>query len=358
MKKLNIGWGPVSRCNMRCQFCYSAENRARSGELAYKDWVTFIDDNHEYVNSINYGTGENTLDPAWFRLISHIREKWPHIRQALTTNGHLSEAVINPAFLESFIASIDEVDVSLDFCDKEKPIAFRGQPRAWDWALSTLALCRQYNKSATIVFIGSSQNIAPENLDGLFEIAADYGAILRMNIYRPTGGINRESERFILSHEALVAALEHICKQHRLLALNDQFFSPLLLGRESADPSGNASVRILANGAITPSTYLLAEKWHIANIRDPKALAKIACKSSVWENPALPEECGPCVYASQCRGGVLDRRILWYGSLDKRDPYCQGPYKTRKEKLFDSSTVSFESVHDGYLPTIFFIPGK
>ena len=93
MKKWNIGWGTVSHCNMNCQFCYSKHKRKDSKDLKYNDWIKFIDENHSKINSINYGTGENTLDETWFDLVAYIRRNYPQIRQALTTNGHLSEAV-------------------------------------------------------------------------------------------------------------------------------------------------------------------------------------------------------------------------------------------------------------------------
>ena len=53
-----------------------------------------------------------------------------------------------------------------------------------------MELCYKYGKSSTIVFLGSKVNINKENIDGLFNIAKDYNAILRMNMYRPTEGID------------------------------------------------------------------------------------------------------------------------------------------------------------------------
>ena len=122
MKKWNIGWGTISHCNMNCQFCYSKYRRKNSKDLSYSDWIKFIDENHLKINSINYGTGENTLDKNWFKLVSYIRCNYPEIRQALTTNGHLSEAVKDPECMEAFVNGIDEVDVSLDFCNEEQQI--------------------------------------------------------------------------------------------------------------------------------------------------------------------------------------------------------------------------------------------
>ena len=166
MRKWNIGWGPVSHCNMECQFCYSKYRRKDIKDLKYKDWKKFIDQNQAYIASINYGTGENTLDRDWFRLTDYIRVNYPEIRQALTTNGYLSEAVKNKEHLDIFIRSLDEIDVSLDFSDEEKHGELRGQPKAYQWALKTLELCQTYAKQATMVFLGSKVNLYKENIMG------------------------------------------------------------------------------------------------------------------------------------------------------------------------------------------------
>ena len=75
--KWSIGWGPISACNMKCKFCYSRSNRELPSNLEYLDWIRFIDNNAEHIGSINYGTGENTMSPEWFKLIDYIRTNYP-----------------------------------------------------------------------------------------------------------------------------------------------------------------------------------------------------------------------------------------------------------------------------------------
>lgn len=78
---------------MKCKFCYSKFHRNEAKDLGLKEWLHFVDGNHEYINSINYGTGENSISDDWFSLIAYIRTKYPEIRQALTTNGYTSEVI-------------------------------------------------------------------------------------------------------------------------------------------------------------------------------------------------------------------------------------------------------------------------
>ena len=69
----------------------------------------------------------------------------------------------------------------------------------------------------------------------------------------------------------------------------------------------------------------------------------------------IPKDCQDCEYVNSCKGGVYDRRILWYGTLKERDPYC--PLRngdTLPTKKFECSTKGRISIHDGYLPTLFF----
>ena len=358
MKKWEIGWGPISACNMHCQFCYSREERLTRENLGLVDWKHFVAQNAEYIHAINYGTGENTLSFDWFQLVRFIREEYPEIRQALTTNGYLSEAVRNPECLWIFQNCIDEVDVSLDFYDRNRHTAFRGQEKAYDWAISTLELCAMYQKPTTIVFLGSKVNISHENIDGLFAIAKKYNTILRMNMYRPTAGINAFSQKFIIPSETVEDILRYIAEKYHIIALNDTLFSTIFTDCTIADPSGKKSIRILSDGSITPSTYLIQDNYVIGNILDPNVLQKIdecgVLSKLIYH--FVPDDCQKCIYSNQCAGGVYDRRYLWSHSLQVKDPYCQGPYQYELQNCISIKQTSFHTVHDGYLPTIFFMP--
>ena len=70
----------------------------------------------------------------------------------------------------------------------------------------------------------------------------------------------------------------------------------------------------------------------------------------------IPSECKGCAYENSCAGGVYDRRYLWYGTLEKKDPYCPGVFHARNNQPIEITASDFVSVHDGYLPTIFFRP--
>lgn len=108
-------------------------------------------------------------------------------------------------------------------------------------------------------------------------------------------------------------------------------------------------MRILHTGDITPSTYLISDEFRMTKIENCDL-------NSVQLENELPSDCLECSLKNRCKGGVLDRRYLWYKDIKQRDPYC--PF--RKENYVPDFSVSiendgsFSSVHDGYLPTLFF----
>lgn len=361
MKKWVVGWGVVSSCNMRCKFCYSRNKRIKENDINPEYWYKFIEQNANLIESINYGTGENSLSGDWFKLIKFIRTKYPHITQSVTTNGYISEVVeSNEEYKQIFLDSIDEVDVSLDFADEAKHNDFRGQNKAYTWAINMLKFGCENKKRLTIVSLGSDLVITKENMKVIFEIAKKYNAMVRINIYRPTNGIDDFSSKFLLSKERLIEFLKWANENYQILALNDALLSAIILEKENIDSSGVNSVRILPNGDVSPSTYLISDKFIVGNLKDEIDLKNLENLKNgrlgqIIKN-VLPEKCNNCTYASLCKGGVIDRRYLWNGSLKFRDPYCFVEDKELLNKI-EGITLSkepFHSVHDGYLPTMFF----
>lgn len=361
MKKWVVGWGVVSSCNMNCKFCYSRSKRNEQNDIDSKYWYSFIDKNADLIESINYGTGENSISNDWWNFIDYIRTNYPHIIQSVTTNGYISEVVKHDERKKDiFLGAIDEVDVSLDYSKEDKHNNFRGQKKAYQWAMNMLKLCHDNNKRLTIVSLGSDLVVTKENMEGIFDIAEKNGAILRMNIYRPTNGIDDFSKQFMLSKERLVNFLKWINDNYGILALDDALLSAVILGEKNSDPSGVNSLRILPNGDITPSTYLIQDDFIVGNLKDDVDLNEIKKLKDnkldhIIEN-VIPNECENCKYVSMCEGGVVDRRYLWNGCLDKKDPYCfvDDSILMSKVENIITSEEKFKSVHNGYLPTMFF----
>lgn len=349
-----IGLGFSSACNMNCTFCYSKSKRAQEQDIDLNIWYDFFHRNAGYINSINYGTGENTTSNNWYQLIAHIRNCYPHIRQALTTNGYLSQVMRNDSSKrETVLHTIDEVDVSLDFGDAQTHNAYRGNTNAFEWANETLAFCKVSGILPTIVTLGIDETLRIDNMEKIFDIAKRYNAKVRVNLYRP---VNKKSRIRPASLSVILNFFDWVNQHHRILSISDPLFSTLLCaGKASSDPSGNSSLRITQDGNIYPSTYLLYEDFLMGNVRNFSMNMDLAWndKTARFLNAVIPEACRTCRYVEQCKGGVLDRRFIWYGSLAQKDPYCFAD-KADLLRNYTQHKASFTSVHDGYLPTLFF----
>ncbi len=356
MKKYNVGWGITNACNMNCKFCYSKDTRHSTSDTTLKDWIKFVDENHEYIDSINYGTGENAISNDFFKFISYVRENYPSITQSLTSNGYIYERVSkDPELYDIYKKSIDEVDVSLDFAIPEKHNFFRGQPKAYDWAINTLKMLQKDKKTATIVFVGFEETMTPENIDGLFEIAKKYDALIRLNIYRPVSDNKEINEKFILSYKTLMSTLEYINEKYKIVTLSDVLLGNIYTReKDIKENTGIYSIRILPDGSICPSTYLITKDFRNKyNIKQENVLSKVKFEDFI-EAP-IPEKCKDCEIRNKCKGGVYDRRMLWNKTLNERDPYC--PFENDDDinkKQFKTLKKKRVSVHDGYLPTMFF----
>lgn len=355
-QKYAIGLGFSSACNMNCPFCYSRGKREQACDIDLNSWYRFFQRNFPYIESINYGTGENTTSEDWYKLISFIRNNYPGIRQALTTNGYLYAAQANDEFKRNIlIECLDEVDVSLDFGVSEIHNKCRGNPRAFEWAIGSLEFCKRNNLIPTIVTLGIDETLSITNMSKIFSIAESYGAKVRINLYRP---VEKGSPIIPASLNSILTFFDWVSKTHKILSVSDPLFSSLLCaGRTNSDPSGKSSMRITQDGNIYPSTYLLYNEFLMGNILtfDMGIDLKNNPGSRKLVEAPIPKDCIECKYSSQCKGGVLDRRYIWFGSFDKKDPYC---FVESKEKMRNYMQMrdGFTSVHDGYLPTLFFQP--
>jgi radical SAM protein with 4Fe4S-binding SPASM domain len=357
--KWKIGWGITSECNMRCFFCYSKYLRESRTQTIFNinGVINFINNNKNYIDSINFGTGECALIPEWWDLLMLIKETNPEIKIGVTTNGTL--------FSKDFITSrkktiaketINDIDISIDYADQQKHNYYRGNKNAFSWALDTLKCCEELSIEKTIVIIATQDSFLEDNLNNLRKMTNQYNCNLRINIYRP---INETS--LILPIKQFYDNLSFLCNQMKVVSLSDPLISSIIGEKKyTGDFTGQRSFRILDDGYISPSTYLISERWKTVNIFTNPSI-EIRTLRNIFKDllPShIPRECSQCVFEQSCMGGAIDRRWLWFNSFDKRDPYC--PYNINNaasliEKLkakvnYSKKQIFF--VHDGYLPTI------
>lgn len=357
LNRWKVGWGITNLCNMNCSFCYSKIARTDEKDIPISILKSFVDRNHLYIDSINYGTGENTLSKTWVDVLQYVHETY-QIGQALTTNGSLKPLVDNSGNGKSILKALDEVDVSLDYADKHRHCQMRGHRQAYDWAVDTIKLCQDNGIETTIVILGIDDTLEFSNLDGIFEIAEKHNAFVRINIFRPNARQNLKP----LSYQRLKKVLNYLLKNHSVVSLSDCLFSALLLNQEMKDNTGISSLRILPDGSITPSTYLVTPEWKRMTIHDAflaDASFSESLSKNIHQTAQNIAECQFCQIHEICKGGTLDRRVIWYGGTHERDPYCPTRYdETVAEWRYSDHVKLVEGpkIHDGYLPTLIFAP--
>lgn len=295
-----LGIGFTNACNMGCNFCYSKDNRLYSYRQPLDIWKTFFKNNGKYIQSINYGTGENALEDDWFRLIDYISYEFPNIIQAVTTNGSLAHILKTDSKKEEiFLRAIKEVDVSLDYNNKILHNNIRNNKFAYDWAIETIEYCNEHNIKLTIVTIGLDDTLKIKNISEIFKLAHKYNAINRINIYRKAADRNDECE---LSYDVLMEFLEWASKKQTVMDLMDPLFNSIAGGEDIVvDASGTNSYRIVSDGRIYPSTYLLTDDFLLGNINDKDFYFDNVTIKQFRDNILTPDYCKKCEFSNKCK---------------------------------------------------------
>ena len=359
--KWKIGWGLSNRCNMACKFCYSRKVRSEQVNFdnIFNCGVEFVKNNRDRIDSINFGTGEPTVEPMFFKFCKSLKSVAPNVLLGITTNGNLAKAVQTDENLAVFIECIDDVDVSLDYGSPIEQDQSRNTQNAFEGVIETLKICKKYHKNATVVSVLHKNNCSVENFEMMIRIARIYNASFRINILRPTVEFD-----YALPYQDLKNIFKKLIYTYQIESIADPLLAALI-GAEckDGDPTARSSFRILPNACITPSTYLLDSTWQVLRLdelRNVDDLSETECFKRI-KAVQIPQRCNNCQLKESCRGGVFDRRWLWYHDFNEIDPYCptrfgeETDWKSDKiSPIYSAEKKSF--VHDGYLPTLIFNP--
>lgn len=282
------------------------------------------------ARSVNYGTGELACNPGTGELVLYVARNFPGVAQSLTTTGY---SVL--AFPREVLRRFHDVDVSVDFPDPERQVAFRGHPSAWEWAVRALELLRAEGMPRTVVTCVTSET-TDEDVVRLVELAARYGAYWRASWFRRTG---RGGEGLRLSPRRAweVVALAIGCG--RVVALDSVFAAPLGLGFPACLASRD-SLRIHEDGSVSPYTFLKGREWSAGNVYDPGFDLRGALAAFARLRERKPGACAACPFWDACRGGYLSRAVLHGGSVDARDDYCYAEAGVSGDELRDLAALA------------------
>ena len=355
-----IGWG-FGGCNMGCEHCYNASQLVADDCPKFTDLKKVADKLCPQITDINYGTGEFDFNPNALGLARYIRNEYPHIKQAVTTNAS-TLMLLQPVEIKYLF---HDIDISLDYPNAEEHNRFRRHSQAWNWVIESLNILKDLDMERSIVSCVTSRT-TDDDIKQLLEISQEFDASWRTNWFRKVG---RGKESLRLSTRRFWAIMLFLAKQGVQF---DSMSDPLianLLGHQEKNPfpgcaCGKFSCRIQTDLTVTPCVYLGKEKWASGSFLNQSVEDVYNSKHFISIRERYPDFCKNCPFGDTCRGGCASRAVLHNGGLDRPDDFC--PYTIMERNEADEMLAEIKSnlkvingsnkVHDGYLCTMIVKP--
>ena len=298
--RFSLGLGLTNECNLACSFCYRDPTRTDRLTLAQVQDVM----GRLPVRSVNLGTGENGMHPEFGAMLAYLRAQ--PVKLTITSNGH-SIAVLRDEDLTAFA----EVEFSLDYATREEQDAQRGAGN-WDLVQEQAARCRRLGVGVTIIAVMMRTNW--DRLADIAEVAAQYDAPLRLNVYQAV-----RTDAFALTYEEYWGGFEALFARTDVVAIGEPLVRAMAGLPPRAGGCGVATVRVTPRATVQPCVY-----WPGGGAPLDLLLglgADITATQPFTDARSLPPACAGCTYETQCHGGCAGRRRL-LDMLDQPDPYC------------------------------------
>jgi radical SAM protein with 4Fe4S-binding SPASM domain len=297
---ISLGLGLTNECNLACAFCYRDPTRADRLSL---DQVKAVMERLP-VRSVNLGTGENGMHPAFKAILAYLRTK--PVKLTITSNGH-SVAVLEDEDLRAF----HDIEFSLDYPTQAEQDAQRGDG---NWALihQQAERCRKLDIPVTIIAVMMKLNY--RRLADVARVAKQFDAPLRVNVYQAV-----RSDVYALSYEEYWEGFRRLFERTDVIAIGE----PLVRAMAGLPPlrggCGVSTVRVTPRATTQPCVYWPGSGEPLTDLIS--AGADILSSIPFEQARSLPQACNPCEFRESCHGGCAGRRRL-QGALQQPDCYC------------------------------------
>jgi radical SAM protein with 4Fe4S-binding SPASM domain len=290
----------TNECNLACAFCYRDPSRVDRLTLEQVRAVMA----RIPVRSVNLGTGENGLHPAFLPILGYLREQ--PIKLTMTTNG-FSSASIADADLVAF----KDIEFSLDYPTEAEQDEQRG-PGNWRLIHEQAARCRRLGVPVTFIAVMMRSNF--DRLADIAAVARAYDAPLRINVYQAV-----RSDTFALTYEQYWTGFERLFAATDVIAIGE----PLVRAMAGLPPRrggcGVATVRVTPRATVQPCVYWPGGGAPLDVLLD--AGPDVVATEPFADARSVPKACEACPHLSACGGGCAGRRRLM-GAIGEPDPYC------------------------------------
>ncbi|HVA06219.1 MAG TPA: mycofactocin radical SAM maturase [Acidimicrobiales bacterium] len=317
-----LTWELTYACNLACVHCLSSSGRRDPLELSPAEARGVVDELADMkVFYVNIGGGEPMLRPDFFDLVSYAVDRKVGVK--FSTNG----TRMTPDKARR-LASMDYVDVqvSLDGAIGSTNDAVRGEGSyaAARAAMDNLAAANFGQFKISVVV--TRENVG--QLDMFSDIAAGYGAQLRLTRLRPSGrGVSTWDQLHPTADQQ--RTLYHWLLDRPDVLTGDSFFHLSALGQplDGLNLCGAGRVVCLIDpvGDVYACPFVIDGEFLAGNVRDEGGFARVWRESDLFVSLREPTSAGACASCGSydaCRGGCMAAKFFTGLPLDGPDPEC------------------------------------
>ena len=298
---VSLGIGLTSDCNLDCAHCYRDQDKIVNLTLADIQQVC----GSLNINSIGFGTGENGLNPEYFKILEYLRTK--KIKLSLASNGYTLS--ITP---DEQLRYFSDVEFSVDFPDQQRQDQFRGQGN-WKMIMEGIERCRRLGIRVSILAV--LMNLNYKDLSKIANLAASFETDFRVNVYQPM-----YTTEFMPTFDQYWQAFIHLFEECQIISVTEPLVNTFLgVKGLKGTPCGGRSMRI------TPDRHLKACVYWPDSDLTIEDLAQQ--REAVFESPYFkqthqtPQFCLTCEHVQNCGGGCAARRKL-RNRFNEPDEFC------------------------------------
>jgi radical SAM protein with 4Fe4S-binding SPASM domain len=256
------------------------------------------------IRSVNLGTGENGMHPAFKTILQYLRNK--SAKLTITSNGH-SVAVLEDDELRGF----HDVEFSLDYPTQAEQDAQRGNGN-WELIHQQAARCQRLGVPVTVIAVMMKGNYL--RVAEVARVAKQFGAPLRVNVYQAV-----RSDIYALSYEEYWEGFRRLFAETDVIAIGE----PLVRAMAGLPPLGGgcgiSTVRVTPRATTQPCVYWPGWGEPLSDLISTGL--DILESEPFAQARTLPGACEPCEFRESCHGGCAGRRRL-QGALQEPDYYC------------------------------------
>lgn len=315
---VNVTWEMTYACNLACIHCLSDSGRKKPGEMTTGQCMAVIDEMaRNKVFQFNIGGGEPFMRPDFLDLMDHAHAKG--MVTCISTNGTL----IDEAVARRLNHRLVYIQVSLDGATARSNDAIRGDG-SFRKVIHALECLKRENIEVSINTVLTRRSIA--ELDRLVDLAASFGAKLRVSRFRPSGRGKESWSELNVSHAQMLDFSQWL-GDHLKVSTGDSFFSVSTEERRSLGLNMCGACKLTCclspRGEVYPCAFLQEADFYAGKLPQ-ESFADIWRNAPVFHSFRELEikSCESCQRFDLCHGGCPAIAYHTQRKLGVADPGC------------------------------------